>query len=456
MKYEMKNKTVEKAKRLVWWGSSFIDPRIQLIEEPRRGGKYRCSQLIWIFQKLLPTKFSKVSGDAIDIFSRKKYKNCVYFLNISAPKAQMLDGYCEEHKLMTVYERIPERIRSLLQRGECTLVLEAANEGHLFSIPYAMAIHHLIDRIGCQTQQVVYATQNHFYLDKYNDWCNCNNISKNNRFRVVVTHVNLILMVIKYGLAKKKIWSLDEKKSLSRLRPQKWLCLNNIPRGHRTFLLYRMLERNLIQEGSFSFNHKLSSGITDLSSLTEEIKAFLPLETTESILEIIHELDKGLPMHLDLGDRSLVNSMGRGDVLEIEKSLYANSYFSIVTESDFPQENGSLRFTEKALKPLLGMHPFLVFGSPGVLGLIRNLGFRTFDNFVDESYDSIRNPSERFDFIFEQIEYLCSLTAEELHERYSASFETLTYNYTHFLNYMPDWGRKHILNDFLPILQQKY
>jgi hypothetical protein len=451
------NEMVATSKRIVRWGSSLIDPRIQLIEEPRQQRKhrykYRCSQLTLILQKFFPGKFSRVDGSIIDVFFKKKQQNCAYFLNVGAPQKQILDEYCKENEIMTVYERIPERIKFLLREGECTLVLEVANEGYAFSAAYGAAIHQLIDKIGCQSRQVVYATQNHSYEEKYNDWCDRNDISKEHRIKFIVTHVSLLLMVIRYSLAKKQIWNISESKILAEKRPKKWLCLNNIPRAHRCFLLYNLIEKDLLREGNFSFNHKLSSNIFT-PDFVDELKVFFPFQNGESISEIISQLDRKLPIYLDLPDRSLLNAKGRGDVFQIEKGLYKDSYFSIIAESDFPEGRDPLRFTEKTLKPLLGLHPFLVFGSPGTLKL-QNLGFRTFDGFFNESYDDIDDPNQRFNLLFKQIEFLSSLQTEKLHELYSESFDILVHNYNHFFQNMPDWCRKHILTDFLPIFLER-
>jgi hypothetical protein len=47
--------------------------------------------------------------------------------------------------------------------------------------------------------------------------------------------------------------------------------------------------------------------------------------------------------------------------------------------------------TEKTFKPIQYQHPFMVYGQCGILKFLKDLGFETFDNLFDESYDSINS-----------------------------------------------------------------
>ena len=47
--------------------------------------------------------------------------------------------------------------------------------------------------------------------------------------------------------------------------------------------------------------------------------------------------------------------------------------------------------------------PFIIFGKPGYLKLMRDLGYKTFDNIFDESYDFIEDRIERANFIAKEM-----------------------------------------------------
>ena len=62
-----------------------------------------------------------------------------------------------------------------------------------------------------------------------------------------------------------------------------------------------------------------------------------------------------------------------------------NSCVHIVAETIFA--DNKLYLTEKVFKPMVMSQPFVIFGPPGSLALLRQYGFHTFDHVWDESYD---------------------------------------------------------------------
>jgi hypothetical protein len=59
-------------------------------------------------------------------------------------------------------------------------------------------------------------------------------------------------------------------------------------------------------------------------------------------------------------------------------------------------------------KMFFGKRMFLFFGQEYFLSALKQLGFQTFDSVVDESYDSIENPQQRFLAVIEQMKYLAT------------------------------------------------
>jgi len=56
------------------------------------------------------------------------------------------------------------------------------------------------------------------------------------------------------------------------------------------------------------------------------------------------------------------------------------------------------------LKALVTGLPYIVFGAPGTIGLLRSSGFDVLDDFVDHSYDAEADPAARFAAAFEALE----------------------------------------------------
>lgn len=89
----------------------------------------------------------------------------------------------------------------------------------------------------------------------------------------------------------------------------------------------------------------------------------------------------------------------------ISPKIYQNSWFSILTES--VHSNDKFNFiTEKTAKCLFAKRVFVCFSSQGHLECLRNLGFKTFDGIIDESYDQKSDSRERLKMAFEQVLWL--------------------------------------------------
>jgi hypothetical protein len=89
---------------------------------------------------------------------------------------------------------------------------------------------------------------------------------------------------------------------------------------------------------------------------------------------------------------------------------YNDTYFSLVSETRINNQF-ELHITEKTFKPIAFYHPFLIWGQPRVLEHLTSLGFETYGNLFDESYDlefdSIKRLNKILDNIksFEYVEF---------------------------------------------------
>jgi hypothetical protein len=72
--------------------------------------------------------------------------------------------------------------------------------------------------------------------------------------------------------------------------------------------------------------------------------------------------------------------------------LYNQCAFEVGAES--LTSEGSW-FTEKTLRPIAAKMPLILMSVPGALKELQNLGFRTFGDYIDESYDNISNEQDR-------------------------------------------------------------
>lgn len=59
-------------------------------------------------------------------------------------------------------------------------------------------------------------------------------------------------------------------------------------------------------------------------------------------------------------------------------------------------------------------HPFIVYGNVGTLGYLKSLGYKTFDKWIDESYDEIIDESERCYKIVSEVSKFSKMSVDEL------------------------------------------
>ena len=129
---------------------------------------------------------------------------------------------------------------------------------------------------------------------------------------------------------------------------------------------------------------------------------------------------------------------------------YRDTYFSIVTESYFWAHHGEhykyiTGINEKTYKAML-LNPFIVLGGCGTLKHLKKLGFKTFPELFDESYDDILNPQLRYEKVLECVRNVCSMKKEKIDDLYhSVLIDKVKYNQNLYM----DYDRKEMFNIFL-------
>ena len=108
------------------------------------------------------------------------------------------------------------------------------------------------------------------------------------------------------------------------------------------------------------------------------------------------------------------------------KQVYINFLIDVVAET-FTSGN-CFFITEKTVRPMLLKKPFIVFGSKDCLAYLQQMGFRTFGDFWDETYDGYEN-ADRYARIINLIDQLAEKSMDELEAMYWDMQYTLDHNY---------------------------
>ena len=93
-----------------------------------------------------------------------------------------------------------------------------------------------------------------------------------------------------------------------------------------------------------------------------------------------------------------------------------------------------MHLTEKSLRPIACGQPFILAATHGSLQYLRNYGFCTFGDVIDESYDLIENPLDRLKAIVLAMKQITNWTKEERQYKMRVLQEITEYNKQHFFS----------------------
>jgi len=261
-------------------------------------------------------------------------------------------------------------------------------------------------------------------------------------FTIVITHRNYPLSVeqqfnckivkVKYAYAYysrrmiKQLLSNDQSITLIK----KFLSLNNRAMWNRQALMQFLIRSDLMKDFYFSYwcEDRFKVGQKTVYDQMNTVigktwfNKNLDLEKLYELIPIILERDQ----------------FEGNDWTAGTDFFYQTSFASFVNESYADRENFDPFFTEKIMKPLAYKHPFLVFSSAGALAQLQDLGFETFGDVFDESYDRIENPQLRFIHLLREVDRICKLDNATLADITNQITPKLQHNYNHFWHTLPD------------------
>jgi len=169
-----------------------------------------------------------------------------------------------------------------------------------------------------------------------------------------------------------------------------FLYLNKQPRDHRVKLYKKLLDK----------------GILENSLYTNWPEKKLPSEYE-------------LPWAQDYPPRGMDQ--------DIYEKPYNETACSIVSETN--DNDHSVFMTEKIWKPIIAQQFFVVHGNYLYLQKLREMGFKTFNNYFEEAYDLDRDPNMRIDTIVNLCDRLRDAPWQDI---YLQSKALRQYNFDHF------------------------
>jgi len=210
-------------------------------------------------------------------------------------------------------------------------------------------------------------------------------------------------------------------------RKKRFLSFNRTMKNHRYVLAHYALKYNLLDNNIFSFINDLGCDADHMRRAIQNLAGH-----DSDVIENSIKIKNMLPYEIDT--HGFPFSMKTGmQISNSKKEWYMDTYVHLTTETTF--ESKSIFFSEKTWRPILNLQPFVYIGNSHALKKLKDLGFKTFHPFIDESYDLESDPSKRINLIKEEILKLNNKSMQELHDWYYSITDILIHNQKHFMSF---------------------
>lgn len=212
-----------------------------------------------------------------------------------------------------------------------------------------------------------------------------------------------------------------------------FLNFNRRWRLHRPLFVSMLLVNGLLDKGHVSLGES-DSKLNWKDTFPTLINKTKNDNISELLLLYKNEI-VNLP-HLYLDTDDLISPRHRIDCPDIyndiHEKLYRETFISLVSETLFFEDVGRY-LSEKTFKPIIYHHPFILIAPPFSLEVLKDEGYKTFDPYIDESYDREKDPLRRMKLIIEELKRLCSFTDIEIDQFVANTKQVTDYNFMNLI-----------------------
>lgn len=216
-------------------------------------------------------------------------------------------------------------------------------------------------------------------------------------------------------------------------RKKKFTCLNRVDKGHRRYVAVQLWKREFASKGYFSYSFgkfKFEDGSyvlgkTEWDEDPGEAREYDVIDWDLPYYEWKKFCDQGPWTADDLTIEEHNNHW------HVEEQHYNDAYWNYITETGIEKYPF---LSEKTFKPIANLQPFVLMGGKGSLKLLHDLGYKTFGDYINESYDNIGNPQSRIKSATRQAIELASMTHKEHIALMKKLKPILEHNQQHFFS----------------------
>lgn len=180
---------------------------------------------------------------------------------------------------------------------------------------------------------------------------------------------------------------VNSKLKYKKNRKHKFICLNRRPQDYRAALI--TLLEDIENKGILTFNPEVDNdkGVF----FKNRLKRF---EVQYPKLFKIFEkrnVKSRLPKIYNDG----INAAVENPTNDRSPYKFYDTYLHVVPETYHYNSEGQIFYSEKIFKPIIYFQPFILVSQTHSLKHFKNFGYKTFENWIDESYDDILDNEKR-------------------------------------------------------------
>jgi len=393
--------------------------------------------------KWIEFDFDQINENTIQYFSSKDEKFVYNLGTVGGPKWWLCGG---KGKL---FDYFSTELIAQAQKGNAWIHIDQSMEGFpLLEIqtPYNKTrivdafriFHDNLETYAINPSQLIYSTSNLIEKYNYDSWCREYSVTE--KFHIVTIPF--------FACATQQSGFFDwidrpdyrddphnvllqDQINYKSTHPISLLnCLNRVQRTHRAPFVamlnyYDLVDDNIVSHNEFEPHLKNTIKISnwpDHPSFNDPNFSDLKLK---------------LPLTYDMQDFSVNHAQN------LNKEIYLKTYVSVITETLYEDWKPTVFFSEKIFKPMRAHHPFVLVCHQHGLHWLKRLGFKTFNEWWDESYDDESDPVKRMEKVCMVLKDLQKLTVHEWVDLYQKMSATLTHNYNHLTTTQWFQGKYH-------------
>ena len=290
------------------------------------------------------------------------------------------------------------------------------NDSETFSIDFAEDLKNTLVEysLGFDDIQIIVMDENHkqflqSYLAKYGRDCN--------------------IVVDNYLLKEVTIPETHEAEIT-----HKFSSLSRNYRDWRAMLYVKLLDKGVLQEHfKYSFfniwPYQTPPKVFKAKQIVEDLSNRSVVTSKEAyrwLKQCPHELDANNSV-LNKWSNVTYDAILSSDFHIAIETHFDQTYYT--NQDTYDRNYAPTSITEKTYKAVACKKPFLAFSTPRMLVDFRALGFKTFNPYIDESYDVETDNKKRINMIVDEITRICNLPPQEYADVLAGIKEITEYNF---------------------------